>query len=455
MVPGIGVAGAVRETNGTELAGKPDGPDKYIDSLGVTVPTFIDPCDHMRLPKDSGTTWLMYHVPRNMRGYYRPEHYNEKFAAENKQWILDLTLDNKGYVRCVETTLAGNPCARRAVNFSGLCQAHGGKLHPLDKVVDVRRDAMVDDLPPDHGFAQSVKTRHAQMTPELLGRMTRWQMLLSGIITVEDLDDEELQRRQCRDRNGGFTGEAPRQIPKKLADQLVRKLFERVDEKMKTNLMDMVQVMIDIATSDVYEAADRIKAAQWVSERQLGKVPDKVIHVQEKPWEMVLSGITGGSRAASRVARGVADEEEILEAQLVEIEEVPQSVTQIVEEDEYDPDDPVQNPDALLELEPDPITDPSFKPGEDPYLLARDPYDAANEVFRKEEKRKEIIALRKELSEKRKAHQRQRYVARAQGFDQIAPVPFEIKSTQRKDGWHHKFSLPKIVVSKRRVDFDR
>lgn len=311
------------EWNGREDAefhGEPDGPDHFYPIVG-SVGTFTQQRADMRLPKDSGTVWLMHHVPRNCRGKYKLtdkyiEQYNEWLdligdgeqgipqfeVGPPEQWLEeerlleDFRVDQNDWVLCDGHTKSGDPCKRRAVNFAGYCEAHGGKLHPLDKVVDTRR-------------AIETPKGSAYNNPEVQERMTRYQKFISGLITVADLDDEELAKGQFRDRNGNFSGNPPKQIPREMHDQFVTELFERADMRLREGLVQCVDTMVEVASSPVYEAKDRLKAAQWVFERVRGKAPDVVVHTQDKPWEHVMQGIQGGSREQSRAARGVVDAE--------------------------------------------------------------------------------------------------------------------------------------------------
>lgn len=303
-----------------EFYGAPDGPEQFYPIIGV-VGTFLQQRADMRLPKDSGVVWVMHHVPRNCRGKYKlTDKYIEQYNAwldhlaegdiglpqfevgppeqwlEEERLLADFRVDQNDWVLCDGTTQAGEQCKRRAVNFAGYCEAHGGKLHPLDKVVDSRR-------------AIETPKNSAYNNPEVQERMTRYQKFISGLITVKDLDDEELAKGQFRARDGGFSGNPPKQIPREMHDQFVTELFERADMRLREGLVACVDTMVEVASSPVYEAKDRLKAAQWVFERVRGKSPDVVVHQQDKPWEHVFQGISGGSREESRAARGVVDAE--------------------------------------------------------------------------------------------------------------------------------------------------
>lgn len=451
---GVGTAG--ENTQHRETVGKPDGPEEYIEAMGLSVPTFTDPCEHMRLPKDSGMSWLMHHVPIAYRGYYRLEQLDETYRLTNSDELSRVRTSNEGFVMCSATTNQGTDCMRRAVNYAGKCQAHGGKLHPLDKIVDHRRMGMMKEQ-----LGIGALDTPGQVTSEAtLARMTRWQKLLSGVINVQDLDDEELSRGMCRDSNGGFSGTPPRMVPKDLHDRMVRELFQRADETLKSGLLDAAGSIVEIARGSAYEPADRIKAATWLWERLRGKVADVVVHTQDKPWEMVLSNISGGSRAASRAARGVADEEEILEAQLVAdpgaFDPDPAATPQNgAVADDYDPEDPLDNPLAGLDAEPDPVWDPTHNieyhvPAQDPEKRQNEEWDKKQEAEAERERQAELgKAMAKEREAKRKA----RFAARAKGrvetFNGGVPAEWTVRDGDEPGEVQHIFTFPKVKVPRK------
>lgn len=468
---GVGTAGEAVRLG--ETVGKPDGPDMYWDEAGITVPTFLDPCEHMRLPKDSGMSWLMHHVPMMFRGYYRLEQLDEKYRAINGDELSRVRTSEDGFILCSSLTNQGTACRRRAVNYSGHCQAHGGKLHPLDKVVDARRTGMMKE---QLGIG-SAPAPGSATSEETLARMTRWQKLLSGVIAVGDLDDEELSRGQCRDSSGGFAGTPPRMVPKDLHDRMVRELFQRADETLKSGLLRAADSIVEIASGSAFEPADRIKAATWLWERLRGKVADVVVHTQDKPWEMVLTAVSGGSRAASRVERGVADEEEVLEAETVNDPGTfdpdpmasgdltrPNAPTDkgfsaaIALNPDYDPDDPLDNPSAGLLDEPDPIFEPSQ--GIEYGIPAQDPERRQNEEWEKkqeaERKRQADVKLGQELAKVRESKRKARFAARAKGrvetFNGGTPAEWTIRDGKEAGEIQHVFTFPKAPKPKRGND---
>lgn len=308
-----------------------DGPKAFYPLIGE-VPTFtLDLTQNTRETREWGEILryeipskphMMHFIPLIHQGPYRItakfiESYNEwtealaekglvlpdseQFMIPDDQWLEferledDWRVDADGYVLCDAINSSNQlPCNRRAEHVTGYCKLHGNQLHPHN----VKRDVKY--------VAPMKKRTLAEYTPEELEKLPRSKLWELGAITVEDLDDEELARGQFRDRRGKFVGKRAGVIPREMHDKFVNELFTRADIRLQQNLVDCVNTMVEVANSPVYEAKDRIKAAQWVFERVRGKQPDQVVHSQDKPWEGVLNHLTavsGGSREESRMAR--------------------------------------------------------------------------------------------------------------------------------------------------------
>lgn len=420
-----------------DTVGKPDGPMKFVPEFGVEVGTFTNPREDLYKLQDPGRKSLMHHVPFKCRGYYKPHHCAD-FDEEEYEYIVD----QNGYAMCTAVTLAGKPCSRKAMNMSWLCSAHGGKLHPLDKVINEDRDNMTKV----EGGLGVKAPQHVQ------DRMTRFMKLCQGIISVEDLDDEELARGQCRGSDGTFRGPPPRMIPRGVHDRMVNELFKRADDQLKRNLLDVVETMTSIAKGEAYEPADRIKAATWVFERVRGKNPEVIVHKQDKPWELALQAISTNTRAESRIARGLDPEtgEPLADApQLEQGNETPEQKRERLlaelaaldaqpidaEYIEYLHDEAEYADGEIVEVE-------DFTPEEVQEL----PGDKA------EKHQEEVKSLKDRLNSGR----RQRAYARSQGREDIGETPFQIvQKGKNEDGPGYLVALkPQATPGKKRGNDD-
>lgn len=119
-----------------------------------------------------------------------------------------------------------------------------------------------------------------------------WDNVKRGRIPWEDLDDEELGRGKLRDKNGGWVGRGPNVLPRAMVPEITRRLKERYDDRLRATLKDAQQVFIDIMLDSSQDPKDRLKASQYLQERLIGKVPDKVEVIAEvKPWEGLIEGV--------------------------------------------------------------------------------------------------------------------------------------------------------------------
>lgn len=378
-----------------EYVGRPEGPLLFVESLGQEVGTFIDPRTDL-LPRNVKTT-LMYHVPLDMRGPYKGSPNGED-------------VNEKGDARCLGYSEGTNKeCGARAMHRSGYCAQHGGALHPLDKKI-IDWDAQ-----------------------------PRWARFKYGKLPVEELDDEEISRGQIRNEDGSWTNNT--MVSKEIHDHMVRELFKRSDDQLKRNLLAAVEGMTDIAKGSAYEPADRIKAAAWIWEKLRGKTPDVVIHQQEKPYEMIMTHIAGGSRAESRAARGVATDEEL--AQLNDfIDAEVTEVNNIEPEPDYVDDAVIDYESHVVKEEPaflyhGPIGKPITDPPVDPDLRVK--YEKA-QAEKREEKRLADIAAKKELAENIRKARNKRFSAQSRGFETVEDLPYTVSSKKGKKGYAITFS---------------
>jgi len=250
--------------------GDADGPDTFVDSLGIVVPTFLDPRDDLIPPKARGYKRVRHHIPFKMRGYFKSTAWPETYREQ-----ITFTVDEHGYVICTALNKAGKKCSNLAANRMPFCRNHGGGLHPLDKKMSIKS---VGDAP-----------------VERVAGLDRPQKFMQGFITVEELADEEVSGMYILNDAGQRVRSTALGV--KIHQQIAQELHRRLNRFLQTKTASMLEVMVDIAESELVEPADRIKAAQWVAERTLGKTPEVLIHAKtEQPYESIFQTIDAGSR---------------------------------------------------------------------------------------------------------------------------------------------------------------
>lgn len=252
-----------------KYVGLPTGPMKFIPEFGCEVPTFVE--------KPGGKSEaLMYHVPPMMRGDYRPQ----ELANYNPD--REYRVDFNGKVLCNKQTQAKKDCTKRAANRSPACELHGGRLHPLDKIV---------------------RDKEEEANSNAAQGLTRYRLFLAGQLTVDDLDDEELASCGFRMPNGGIF--KPRNVPRELAQGFQRAIYDRAQRELRSLTVEAAQTMGEIMKNKNVEPDIRLKAALSIIERNLGKTPQIIAVAETKAYEEVFDGILSSSRDESRAARGI------------------------------------------------------------------------------------------------------------------------------------------------------
>jgi hypothetical protein len=101
----------------------------------------------------------------------------------------------------------------------------------------------------------------------------RWAALLSGQLSVKDLDDEEIERRQPRGKGGTFSGRH-RAIPSHIYAAFEAEEQRRWNRDLRRLVPKAIDALEEILLDE--EAKDRGANVRWTIERILGKTPDVV-----------------------------------------------------------------------------------------------------------------------------------------------------------------------------------
>lgn len=119
----------------------------------------------------------------------------------------------------------------------------------------------------------------------------RYQDLMDGTLSVEDLDDEECVRGQLRAADGTFRGRPPKAVPRELYLKMQSEATKRWENKLKGLVTLSIEALEGIVRNGRSEMV-RYQAATYLMERTMGKTPDRVqISAEVKRWEGVASNI--------------------------------------------------------------------------------------------------------------------------------------------------------------------
>jgi len=370
--------------------GEADGPDLFVDELGIIVPTFIDPRNDLIRGSAKYYKRVNHHIPFKMRGHFKARDWPEEFVERLRTgdgWRVDA----EGFVVCAGTRTygkeAGKNCRARAVNRTRFCRCHGGGLHPLDKKMSAKSVI----APPENRVRA----------------LDRPQKFLQGFLKIDELTDEEVQGLFIYNDAGQKVDSIA--LGLKMHQQIAQELHRRMNRFLQTKTASMLGVMVDIAESDLVEPADRIKAATWVAERVLGKTPEVIMHGKvEAPYEAIFETIDAGSRQNYRQEIGETRLElgrgtdEILDAEVV-----GQS-----EDSDFRKDDP--GPSSSGDEESD---------------------DGSNlESARRASEQRNEIQRQKEIKRARAKAKQRRYAARANGATTVHDMPWMVEWKFQRDG---------------------
>lgn len=132
------------------------------------------------------------------------------------------------------------------------------------------------------GRANLAKGRAAKEKQREAGRKAgskpvadRWAMLLSGQLTVKDLDDAEIMKMRVRSKSGTFDGPA-RALPSHLAQQFAAEAVRRAKSQIHAATTEVTKELLNIARDEDVPVAQRIKVLMYLQDRQLGKAPETV-----------------------------------------------------------------------------------------------------------------------------------------------------------------------------------
>jgi hypothetical protein len=112
--------------------------------------------------------------------------------------------------------------------------------------------------------------------------------ILIGADDLSDWDSEELRHGQRRDKNGRFQGKAPKVVPKACYDELVKRTLSEAQQLFTDNIVVAVQALVDIVTSPMAEDKDKLRAIGMITDRAMGKAPERVEVTGTAKWELAL-----------------------------------------------------------------------------------------------------------------------------------------------------------------------
>lgn len=128
----------------------------------------------------------------------------------------------------------------------------------------------------EKGRAKKAKQTKEARAKGAMSAKVRWSMLLDGTLTVHDLDDEEVNKMRVRGADGGFSG-SRQAMPSHLAVEFHREIVRRAEKELRGNLGKAAELLGKVIDDPEARHSDKIKAAQILFDRVLGKTPETVV----------------------------------------------------------------------------------------------------------------------------------------------------------------------------------
>lgn len=114
--------------------------------------------------------------------------------------------------------------------------------------------------------------------------------LLRGEEDLNLWSEEELIRGQRKSKRGRWEGKPPTVVPRAIHDELVRRRLGQAGELLRESLVDAVVLLRTVVTDDDAAYSDRIKAAQLIMDRVMGRAPETVKLEVEPAWAQAIRG---------------------------------------------------------------------------------------------------------------------------------------------------------------------
>lgn len=118
----------------------------------------------------------------------------------------------------------------------------------------------------------------------------RWAMLIDGRLSVRDLDDAEIRKMRVRGVGGTFAGNA-RRLPSHLAQQFADERNRRAVGDLGKALPMAIKALKDILDDPDTDAAVKVRVADMIINRNLGKTPETLRVQTDNAWGTMLSEV--------------------------------------------------------------------------------------------------------------------------------------------------------------------
>jgi hypothetical protein len=135
------------------------------------------------------------------------------------------------------------------------------------------------------------------------GDVCTTQRILNGTEDLSVWSEEELIRGVRRGKDGRFRNK-PKVIPHAVHAELVKRKMAKAYDLLRESTYDAVQVLVEVAKDENADTATRVKAAELILDRTLGKAPQHVSLDFQAGLAVGRSYGPGRRRQRGRAGRG-------------------------------------------------------------------------------------------------------------------------------------------------------
>lgn len=122
-------------------------------------------------------------------------------------------------------------------------------------------------------------------------RSERWAQLISGQITVQDLDDEEIVRHKVKNADGLFTSRH-QALPSHLSREFQNEYNRRTIGRLREYGPRLIEILLEIAENGEKDS-DRRAAVHDAMDRVFGKAPERIVVENTSDFDAMLNAVTG------------------------------------------------------------------------------------------------------------------------------------------------------------------
>lgn len=115
--------------------------------------------------------------------------------------------------------------------------------------------------------------------------------ILNGDDDLSTWDEDELLEGRRKNKHGKFVGIKPKLVPTAIHNEIARRQMEQAVVEMRHSLVPAVRLLREVVENEEADYGYRIKAAQLIIERVMGKATERIQVEMAPPWAVALQAL--------------------------------------------------------------------------------------------------------------------------------------------------------------------